>query len=95
MHVFGESVDLAAALLRTADSQAEMVWQVAGSAPFTAPHNETSTPMQKFKGVGQIPSGKWRARIKIGGRNEILGFYKNATDAALAFDRHVPVDHPS
>jgi hypothetical protein len=84
----------ATALLRAADSQSEMVWQVAGSDPSTTPHTETSAPLKKFKGVSKSGS-KWRVLLRIDGKLVDFGTYESAIDAALARDRHAPANRPS
>ena len=40
-----------------------------------------------FRGVCDTKSGRWRARIKIGGRTKSLGYYPTVEEAARAYDR--------
>lgn len=41
----------------------------------------------QFKGVGMHKaSGLWRARIKIHGREKVLGYFKDERDAAVAYN---------
>ncbi len=40
----------------------------------------------RFKGVGALPTGKWRATIKIGESTKHLGVFLSEEDAARAYD---------
>jgi hypothetical protein len=41
----------------------------------------------KYKGISQLPGGRWRAVISLYGQHTSLGVYTSEEDAARAYDR--------
>lgn len=55
----------------------------------SAANTRKRSAVTQFKGVYQLPSGRWRAAARIPGKKRHLGVFDSAEDAAMAFDAAV------
>lgn len=77
-HANGNGLDNQRANLRDADQSHNLANQGKG--------RRAATSTSRYKGVGRMANGSWRARIKVNYQERHLGLFASEEDAARAYD---------